>query len=320
MKHIKSYNEFLFEQDNKESDLYKGYVILTDIWDVNWTGKDGAADNFITAITDTNIDTINIDPELPILSQNGRILNILLKEGRVKKENVYNLPEATSKSIDKKKFHEFIGEDENIPKTVFSKEDAETLKFPIIAKPGNGHSGVGISVIKSADELKDLDSNKYNVYSEFIDKAEEHRFINFNGTPIFWMERKAINDKAKYGDGGAEEKMMFNYIKRNIDLIPKDYAAINIKFCEKFKDVPYVCFDIMKGTDNKLYIIESNSSPGADFDITPIVYKNMFEDFYGRDISQEANDVLEKYAKKAVKRTIDTGAKYNRTYIDNSSK
>ena len=55
-------------------------------------------------------------------------------------------------------------------------------------------------------------------FSEYIDKAEEHRFINFKGKPIFWMERTPLNEKAKTGKGSAKEEMEFGYAKRDLKI------------------------------------------------------------------------------------------------------
>lgn len=319
MKFFKQYGDYLFEKKNNEgADLFKIYLAVKRSsghrW---WTYKGFAADNFFLQITEENIDSFKVDPSIPVLTYSTEIVKNLLKDGKIKEENIINKPEFIKLSGSKKDFHEFIGEDENMPATVFTQKAAHELNFPIIAKPTSGHSGLGIQVFQTAKELSESDESKFDLYSEFVDKKEEHRFINYKGKPIFWMERKPINDKAKNGKGKADEQTMFQYIKRNVDDIPEDMLKVLAKFCDKLKDLPYICFDIMRDKEDKIYIIESNSQPGVPFDSTVAIYKAIFEDFYGRPVSPETEKILDDYSKKLIKKTI---SRDNGRFKDESNK
>jgi hypothetical protein len=307
MKFFKQYGDFLFEKKNNESaaDLFKVYLAVKRSsghrW---WTYKGFAADNFFLQITEENIDKFKVDPAIPVLTYSTEIVKKLLEAKKIKEGNIINKPEFIKLSGSKKDFHEFIGEDENIPKTVYTQKAAHTLTFPIIAKPTSGHSGLGIQVFQTPDELKESDESKFDLYSEFVDKKEEHRFINYKGKPIFWMERKPINDKAKNGKGKADEQTMFQYIKRDVEDIPEDMLKVLSKFCEKLKDLPYICFDIMRDKEDKIYIIESNSQPGVPFDSTVVIYRTLFEDFYGRPVDEATDKILTEYSKKLIAKTL----------------
>jgi len=320
MKYFKQYGDFIFEKKINEDakDLFKIYLAVKRSsghrW---WTYKGFAADNFFLQITEENIDNYNVDSEMPILTYSTEIVNKLIDSDKIKKENVINDPKFIKLSGSKKDFHDFIGEDENMPKTVYTQKEAHALNFPIIAKPSAGHSGLGIQVFQTPEELSESDESKFDLYSEFIDKKEEHRFFNYKGKPIFWMERKPINDKAKNGKGKADEQTMFQYIKRNVDDIPEDMLSVLSKFCDKLKDLPYICFDIMRDKDDKIYIIESNSQPGVPFDSTVVIYKALFEDIYGRPVDEATNDVLNKYSEELIKKTL---AKDKGRFKDESNK
>jgi D-alanine-D-alanine ligase-like ATP-grasp enzyme len=60
--------------------------------------------------------------------------------------------------------------------------------------------------------------------------------------------------------------MEFGYAKRDIKDLPKDYRKVLERFCKIYEDLPYMCFDVMKGKNGKVYIIESNAQPGVPFD------------------------------------------------------
>lgn len=299
---IKSFYQFINEA--KDADLFKCYLAVKrssgQRW---WTYKGFAGDKFFIQIHEDNIDSVDLDKSLPILNYNTDITLKMIEKG-CSVDNVYNKPEFIKNSGSKEKFHKLVGDDINLPKTAYSKEEALKIGFPLIAKPTDGHSGIGIQVFKNEEEFEKADHSKFDIYSQFIDKAYEHRFFNFKGEPFFWMERKPLNEKAKSGGGKAGEEMNFQYIKRNVEDIPENYKKVLKKYCDMMKDLPYICFDVMEDKSGKIYIIESNSQPGVPFDSTIQIYKIIFKDFYNRELDKETNDILDEYSKEMVAKTL----------------
>jgi len=305
MERIKLFEEFLNEA-KEQQDLFKAYLCIDPgsghRW---WSYKDFAGSKFFVQLTLENYKDIDIDPELPVLNYNSKVCKTLLDEGLIKDENVYNHPKYIKQSGSKSEFHKIVDGDENIPQTCHTKEEALEIGFPLIAKPADGHSGLGIQVFKDKKSFDSADHSKLDVYSEYIDKKSEHRLFNFKGTPFFWMEREPMNDKAKSGDGDGEEEMKFKYIKRDVSTIPQKFHDLVEKFCKKFSDLPYLCFDIMEDQDGKLYIIESNSQPGVPYDSTIETYKQIFNDFFKRDLDKQTLTELEKLAKFMNAKTLE---------------
>ena len=309
MERIKLFEEFLNEA-KEQQDLFKAYLCIDPgsghRW---WSYKDFAGSKFFVQLTLENYKDIDIDPELPVLNYNSKVCKTLLDEGLIKDDNVYNHPKYIKQSGSKSEFHKIVDGDENIPQTCHNKEDALEIGFPLIAKPADGHSGLGIQVFKDKKSFDSADHSKLDVYSEYIDKKSEHRLFNFKGTPFFWMEREPLNDKAKSGDGDGEEEMQFKYIKRDVSTIPQKFHDLVEKFCKKFSDLPYLCFDIMEDQDGKLYIIESNSQPGVPYDSTIETYKQIFNDFFKRDLDKQTLTELEKLAKFMNAKTLELDPK-----------
>ena len=307
--------DLLKESKDTESGLGKVYLALReDSGQRWWTYKGFAGDKFFVQVHENNMDDIDINPDYPVLTYHTDTVNKLIKAGKIKKENVYNHPDHNSKSGSKERFYKLVGEDEKIPKTGYSKNDAlENLELPIIAKPSKGHSGKGIQIIEKPDLMEDVDEKIFDTFSEYIDKAEEHRFINFKGKPIFWMERTPLNEKAKSGKGSAKEEMEFGYAKRDVKDLPKDYRKVLEKFCKIYEDLPYMCFDIMKGKNGKVYVIESNAQPGVPFDSTIEAYKHIYEDFYKKPLDKDSLTKLNEYAKTMVEKTLkkDGGKRFS---------
>jgi len=305
MKRIKLFEEFITEKE-EYTDLSKIYLAINpDSGHRWWSYKDFAGDNFFKQITLENYKNLGINPEYPILTYNSDVTQRLIYEGFIKKENVYNLPEFIKQSGSKSEFHKLVEGDENIPKTFYNEKDALKLGFPLIGKPAEGHSGLGIQVFKDQKSWDAADHSKLDVYSEYIDKAAEHRLITFKGKPFFWMERKPMNAKAKSGDGEGKEQMEFKYIKRKIETIPQKFKDLVEKLGKIFSDLPYICFDVMEDKSGKLYVIESNSQPGVPFDSTVQIYRQLFKDFNGREVNAVTDKELTRLSKYLDNRTLE---------------
>jgi len=302
-----SLNEFLLEKANNNTDLYKAYLAIDPKsghrW---WSYKDFAGDNFFIQITLDNYKDMDINPDFPVLNYNSKVTQTLLDKNLIKIENVYNSPEFIKMSGSKTEFHKIVEGDENIPKTAYNKEDAlKEIGFPMIAKPASGHSGLGIQIFKSQADFDKADLSKLDVFSEYIDKKGEHRIINFNGAPMYWMERIPMNDKAKSGDGKGEEQMMFKYILHDVSKLPKKYTDLMVKYCKMFDKLPYITFDVMESKDGKLYVIESNAQPGVPYDSTVQLYRNIFNDFYSRPVDNQTDAKLKEFSDFMCKKTIE---------------
>jgi len=301
---FKTITTFIIESES--NDLFKCYLAVKresgHRW---WSYKGFAGDKFFIQVTEENINDIKLDSALPILNYNTDIVEQMLKKG-CKEENVYNLPKFIKNSGSKEQFHKLVGDDENLPTTVFTKSDALKIGFPIIAKPTGGHSGLGIQVFKNKEEFDSADHSKLDLYSQYIDKKAEHRFFCFKGVPFFWMERHPMNDKAKSGGGKPDEEMNFQYVKHDVDKLPDNYKKLLTKYTNIMSDLPYICFDVMEDKDGELYIIESNSQPGVPFDSTVKIYERIFEDWYGRNVNSATKKILDEYSVHLDKKTIDS--------------
>lgn len=309
MKRIKLFEQFIAEQKDF-TDLSKIYLAINpDSGHRWWSYKDFAGDNFFTQVTLENYKDLDINPDYPVLTYNSKVTQKLLDEGLIKKENVYNLPEFIQQSGSKAEFHKLVEGDENIPKTAHNEKDALKIGFPLIAKPAEGHSGLGIQIFKDQKSWDDADHSKFDVYSEYVDKSAEHRLITFKGKPFFWMERKPMNDKAKSGEGKGDEQMMFKYIKKDVTKIPQKFLDLVSKFGKIFSDLPYICFDVMEDKDGKLYVIESNSQPGVPFDSTVQAYRQIFKDFYGKGFEKNSEKELIRLSNYMDKKTIELDPK-----------
>jgi len=304
MQKLKLFEQFLNEKENLK-DLQKVYAAVDTSTGHEWAREDGS-EAFIV-ITNDNVDKIELADDMPLLNYNKKITAKLSK--KFPNTFVYNPNNLVEKSSSKKKFHEILEGNPHIPKTAYSEKDAREIGFPLIAKPKNGHSGLGIKVFKTQEAFDEADKSNYDVFSQYIDKKSEHRLISFKGEPFVWMERTPLNDKAKNGAGTAGEQMHFKYVKKDPVGLPKNFAKVNADFCKIFEDLPLICFDVMEDKAGHVYIIESNTMTGMPFDISLNLYEKLFKDFYKKDISKESKDRLNVLCKGMIKKTLNREAK-----------
>ena len=145
-------------------------------------------DYWVVVTRDTDLESIPKD--LPVLCYDRKTLENLLDKGIIQNNQVYNNIEARKSVSSKAEFYKLHADSGYITPTVLDPKDIKELKFPIVAKPDNEHSGLGIQVFKSKEELDDADLSKFSSFSEKIDIKEEHRFFVWRGEMIQWTQRK----------------------------------------------------------------------------------------------------------------------------------
>jgi hypothetical protein len=267
-----------------------------------------------------------IDPELPILNfaMNSTVQEMLDK-GVIKKENLYNQPKDKAISVSKRKFHQTMGNQSYIPKTVFEVKDALKLEFPVIAKPAVGHSGIGITKFNTPAELKaykDLDS--FQLFSEAISIENEIRVVYFKDEVVAFMLREPRDEKSKFlqgkaksmGSGKASSKLDFVYhicLPEEINYLP-NFQFTGIDSMKELKDIiasirkkvplEFLTLDIAIDNKRKPWIIEINTEPGISGVMMANVYDAIFIDFYKKELDASSKKCLEEIELKLIGFTL----------------
>ena len=126
---LKSFNQFLTENIFvEENDLNKVYIALDeeDLEGDDFSYKKFCSSNFFKPLTPS---TKDFNPELPILNYSNGTINHFWTS--LNRDSVYNLPRYTEEVSKKERFHQLVGQHENVPLTVFTKSNAlQYLKFP----------------------------------------------------------------------------------------------------------------------------------------------------------------------------------------------
>ena len=218
-------------------------------------------------------------------SWNKEGLNFLEKYG-ISEDVMYNLPEPMKVSGNKSDFYKMFSDSNFICKTVYKKEDAKDLQFPVIAKPDDGHSGVGIEIF---DKYEDLEKSKgdFANYSEAKDLDREFRVLLMNEKPVLVHERVSASGN-EIRDKESDEQTEFTYVDQNIsklDFMDK-VSGICKTIREKLK-LGLWSIDLMVDKNGDCWVAEINSASGMAADKMARVYVMIYEDFYGEKLPQE---------------------------------
>jgi hypothetical protein len=241
-----------------------------------------------------------IPKELPILNYDRKTLEKLIEQGLVKERQIYNKLDARKKVSSKAEFYKLHAESGYIVPSVLDPKKIKDLNFPIVAKPDNAHSGLGIKVFKNEEDLKDADLTEFSSFSEKITIKEEHRFFMWRGQMIQWTQRKPMDDAtADIAKKDPNKETNFSYILRN-EKISDDISKVLTYFSEAHSDLDFYAIDLAETEDGKIYVFEMNSEPGALFGVMTLVYQKIYEDWYKKPLSKDTISLLKEFRQKDI--------------------
>ena len=253
---------------------------------------------------------LDVNPKLPLIYYGGNSKEGLdfLKKYNVSEDVMYNLPEAMKVSGNKSDFYKMFKDADFIPKAVYKKEDAKDLQFPIIAKPDDGHSGLGIEIFDTYEDLE-KSKGKFENYSEAKDLDREFRVLLMNDDPVLVHERVSLNEN-EIKDKEADEQTEFTYVDQ--DMSKLDFMDKVNDICKKVREklkLGLWSIDLMIDKSGDCWVAEINSASGMAADKMARVYVKVYEDFYGEKLPKEFKTHLnEEYIKPIYKINLKENA------------
>ena len=242
------------------------------------------------------------DKEIPNLDSDTPLLNFINTGfDKIEKkvhfmDDIYNRPKEMEKSSRKDDWHNLLGDADWLPKTTTDKSKVKNLKFPIIAKPATGHSGIGIMKFDTLEEYqKELDKgdSKLDVFSEVIkDIDTEFRMVFCRDTLFLVYERVPIKKDNKTIDTkNPDESLSFLYVEQDLDKEGYDLGNIVEEFKDKI-DLDFFALDVMRDKSGKYWVIESNSAIGMGANTMARAYEAICNDFY-RQVPEQKQDIVD---------------------------
>ena len=140
------------------------------------------------------------------------------------------------------------------------------IKFPIVVKPPNEGSSIGVKICKDIKDLNKSSNRLFNNYSKLIFEpfigGQEVQVAVINGVPLGAIElkprRKFYDYKAKYSKAANTKHIMPANLKKN------DYEKI-LKIAKKAHKVlgcEGVTRSDFKFYKSQFFLLETNTQPG----------------------------------------------------------
>jgi glutathione synthase/RimK-type ligase-like ATP-grasp enzyme len=318
---LKTFEQFIVEKSNKDY-LKKVNFILAGEKIEGLTGKNNKRIygeindiclnelfNTFYAKGDYGKD-LNVDPRLPLIYYGGNSkegLNFLEKY-KIGEDVMYNLPEPMKVSGNKSDFYKMFKDCDFIPNAVYKREDTKDLQFPVIAKPDDGHSGVGIEIF---DNYEDLEKSKgeFENYSEAKDLDREFRVLLMKENPVLVHERVSVGEN-EIKDKDSNEQTEFTYVDQDISKLDfMDKVDEICKTIRKKLKLGLWSIDLMVDKSGDCWVAEINTASGMAADKMARVYIAIYEDFYNEQLPQEFKTHLnEEYIKPIYKINLKENA------------
>jgi len=311
MKRIKLYEEYILEKSNK--DYLKKVNFLLGGKDVLFlTGANNSIYGDLSGkclkelYNDFYIkldypDDLEINAELPLIYYPGSFGLDFLERYDIQEDVMYNLPADMKVSGNKTDFYKMFQDSDFIPKAVYKKEDARDLEFPVIAKPDDGHSGMGIEIF---DTYEDLEKSKgeFENYSEAKDLDTEFRVLIVKDKILLIHERVSASEN-EIKDKESDEKTKFTYVDQDIDKL--DFIDRINEICKEIRKklkLGVWSIDLMIDKSGDCWVAEINSASGMAADKMARTYVAVYEDFYKEQLPQEFKTYLnEEYIRPVYK-------------------
>ena len=297
---IKDLQTFLNE---KNGELHKVIMcVSTEITDFKYvTDKSTHTKNFMQIFTKGDQP---FKADMPVINFCNIHTQRLLDAG-TPKDLIYNPKEKKMEIASKVKWHETHKDSKHVPKTVSEPEDLDQLKFPIIAKPDNRYSGMGIQKFDTLEDAKKADLEDFEVFSEKIDIDEEHRIMMWRGEPVMWVQRVHGNKETKEMTKKKEDKLYFKYVLKNLDKLPEEWNEVFQEMNEAHENLDLYSIDLMVDTDGKPWVVEMSSEFAPLYGVMAPFYKKVYQDYYGKKLNPTDEKEVDTYQQKDITSTID---------------
>ena len=230
------------------------------------------------------------------------------------RHRTYNRIDRLSIFGSKIDFAKLFSKYEWLPKTVFTREEAinGAVGFPLIAKCTTGHSGLGIKKFDTPQELASapptfkipsksddgsMVEKQYDLFCQFVDFDMEFRVFLFRDKVISVNHRvDRIENNVDIRSKDEKTKMNFEYVVLDKNKIPEwfyEQVQSIVADIHPVSNSDVWSLDVcLEKRTNKLWVFECNNQTGLDALKACLVYVNLYEDYFDKELPQEFKDIL----------------------------
>lgn len=194
-----------------------------------------------------------------------------------------NHPDAVAKAVNKLEAFKALDGHVGIPK--WTEDYQEAFKWllegvMVVARHKlTGHSGEGIKIYEKEIVAPEV-FEEAPLYTQYVRKRQEYRLHVFRNK-VFFTQRKARNKDVP--DENVNWKVRnhangFIFAHQGVECGPdaEQYAIDAVRVL----GLDFGAVDIIKGVDDKWYVLEVNTSPGMEIGSATLVkYREVFQEF-----------------------------------------
>lgn len=145
----------------------------------------------------------------------------------------------------------------------WEKLPSEAQDFPVLGRALKHHGGTDIKLILEPEMAQIFGSSDF--YTRYIPRRTEYRSWVYRRRHLATYEKRLVRpeDAIRRNRVGANHRNGYAFMLMNSDLVPEGIRDIASK-CVDVLGLDFGAVDILKGTDDRLYVLELNTAPGAE--------------------------------------------------------
>lgn len=138
--------------------------------------------------------------------------------------------------------------------------------FPVLGRQLKHHGGTDIAIIMqpSDAELPWVKAKHPDFFTRWIPRATEYRSWVYRKRHLATYEKRRVRpEESKPWRVGANHRDGYAFLLMNSSLVPEGIRDIAARAVD-ILGLDFGAVDVLKGIDDKLYVLEVNSAPGAE--------------------------------------------------------
>ena len=163
---------------------------------------------------------------------------------------------------------------------------------------------MGIQKFDTLEQAKEADLADFEVFSEKIDIAEEHRIMMWRGEPLMWVQRVHGNEETKNMTKKKEDKLFFKYVLKELDQMPEEWQPVFEEMAKAHSALDIYSIDLMIDKDGKAWVVEMSSEFAPLYGVMSHIYKKVYQDYYGKKLNPADEAQINMYQKKDIESTV----------------
>jgi hypothetical protein len=142
----------------------------------------------------------------------------------------------------------------------------EASQFPVLGRQFKHHGGTDIALLMQPDDMQLpwIRAKAPDFFTGWVPRKTEYRCWVYRRKHLATYEKRRVRpEESKPWRVGANHRDGYAFLLLNSELVPDGIREIAAKAVDAL-GLDFGAVDILRGVDNALYVLEVNTSPGAE--------------------------------------------------------